>query len=279
MSALPPASLIQQVPLPSLPSPSPLAELSNAKQNITTTTTTTTTITYPQTPISPGLMSASSTTHRHDSPPTTHLYSSYAAPTPQLTSAETSPSTVAMSTQQSSQQQLFNTSVANTISTPASSIIVDHRSGIPLIKPIDNDEDVDGEVQMGYGGDEMSPGKMMMNLIGGEGDMEHLPTQETKDHRRTDHERQANPERGDIKESSSTSQDTVGFSQDAAGQGKSSSQGGSHTRWSKASIRERLQADVGPLYMLCRLRETPPPLPSPSILPILEHICVIGLVG
>lgn len=146
-----------------------------------------------------------------------------------------------MSTQQSS-QQLF-TSVANTISTPASSI---ERSGAPFIKSTDNDEDIDGDVQMGYG-EEMSPGKMM-SLI--EGDMEHVPSQETEDHRRSDHERQGNTE-ADMKE---TSQDNVGLSQ-ATEQGKSSQEGS--TRWSRASILERLQADVGPLYMLCRFRKTP----------------------
>ena len=188
---------------------------------------------YPQSPISPQSMALS--LQRHEASQTNLYISSYAAEaTPQLTSSETSPSTVPMSAQ-TSQQAV--TSTTNTLPTPASSV-----GGYPTSssRPNLTDGEGDGEIKMNVGDTPSVLGSPTERSAGPE-----APS--AQGDRGTNHDRKRTIEA--ISGANDSSR--------RAQAGKVHSEPPLKKRRSRdtRAIFERLRADVGPLYMLCRDRK------------------------
>ncbi|KAI9811909.1 MAG: hypothetical protein M1826_003017 [Phylliscum demangeonii] len=176
-----------------------------------------------------------------DESPSTHTHSSsYPATTPQLTSSATSPSTVAMSTQVS--QQAGHVPVA-----------LHPFAALHEPKWADGgkaDEDGDGDVRMMMNLDDMIPADASDPML--------VPLPKTTDaaepeHARTDHDRHAPHEPADGgKEMESRLEADHGRPTVTMTSASRPSHPAASPTILHATIMERLQADVGPLHLLCR---------------------------
>ena len=188
---------------------------------------------HPQSPISPQSMALSF--QRYEASQANLYMSSYAAEaTPQLTSSETSPSTMAMSAQ-ASQQAVAST--MNTFPTPASSV-----GGYPTSssRPNLTDGEVDVEIKTNAG-DTLS---MLGSPAGGSVGPE---AQGAQGNRGTSHDRKRTiDEISGANEGSHRAQAADMGSEPPLKKRRS---------YDTRAISERLRADVGPLYMLCRDRK------------------------
>ena len=158
-------------------------------------------------------------------------------------SSTTSPSTVAMSTQAS--QQLLTSVTGQAFSTPASSV---ERSGPPYIRLHDADEDGDGDVRMGLGGDETVEKTVNLMAVS-----DGATSQVELEHRRTDHERQEMDV--DVKAAVDDSRNSQERANDRLEGVDDQTRPASAQH--RPGLKERLQADVGPLYLLCRSCKAP----------------------
>jgi hypothetical protein len=180
----------------------------------------------------------SGSSHRDESPYADAGSASLVA-TPPLTSSSTSPSTVAMSAQPSQQPSAGSFPTQNVSVATSDALITNleqfHDSGFETQKPVVAEE---------LAGPGPSQFESQLDAVIDVRDVEH---------RRTDHDRLGSPAGGkspaaQAREPEATEQPS------AAEQGMSEAD---RLAARQAAVMERLQADVGPLYLLCNRRKTP----------------------